>query len=44
MLMSLSAFSDSRCSSWAQTRLAMVSSMGVPRKMMFSFSRREYRS
>src|SRR6476620_1258263 len=44
MLMSLSGFSDSRCKSWAHTRLAIVSSIGVPRKMMCSLSRREYRS
>ena len=42
--MSLSGFSDSRCSSWAQIRFAIVSSIGVPRKMMCSLSRREYRS
>ena len=44
MLMSLSGFSDSRCSSWAEIRLAMVSSIGVPRKMMLSLSSLEYRS
>src|SRR6266508_2939687 len=36
--MSLSGSSLSRCSNWAMTRLAMVSSIGVPRKMMRSLS------
>jgi hypothetical protein len=40
MLMSLSGFSDSRWIICAQTRLAIVSSIGVPMKMMFSFSSR----
>ena len=40
-LMSRSGFSDSRWSIWAQIRLAVMSSIGVPMKMMFSFSRRE---
>jgi hypothetical protein len=43
-LMSLSGFSDSRWSIWAQMRLAIVSSIGVPTKMMFSLSSFEYRS
>src|SRR3546814_655541 len=38
MLMSRSAFSDSRWRSCAQIRLAIVSSIGVPRKMMCSLS------
>ncbi|CAB4692477.1 unannotated protein [freshwater metagenome] len=43
-LMSLSGFSDSRWINCAQMRLAIVSSIGVCKKMMFSFSRRLYRS
>src|SRR4029450_208908 len=39
--MSLSGSSLSRCRSWAMTRLAMVSSIGVPRKMIRSLSSRE---
>src|SRR5215218_9053870 len=39
--MSLSGSSLSRWSSWAMTRLAMVSSIGVPRKMIRSLSSRE---
>src|SRR5215218_4000789 len=39
--MSLSGSSLSRCRSWAMTRLAMVSSIGVPRKMIRSLSNRE---
>jgi hypothetical protein len=38
--MSRSAFSDSRWRSWAQMRLAIVSSIGVPRKMMCSLRSR----
>src|ERR1044072_6166099 len=41
MLMSLSGSSDSRCSSWATTRLAMSWLTWVPRKMIRSLSRRE---
>src|SRR5205809_7617137 len=36
--MSLSGSSDSRCRSCATTRLAIVSSMGVPRKMIRSLA------
>src|SRR5215213_3584817 len=39
--MSLSGSSLSRWSSWAMTRLAMVSSIGVPRKMIRSLRSRE---
>src|ERR671937_1203096 len=39
--MSFSGSSLSRCSSWAMIRLATVSSIGVPRKMIRSFSSRE---
>ena len=42
--MSRSGFSDSRCSSSAQTTLATSSLIGVPMKTMLSFSRRENRS
>jgi hypothetical protein len=38
---SRSGSSASRKSSWAITRLETWSSIGVPRKMMFSFSSRE---
>jgi len=40
-LIARSGFSPSRKSIWAHTRLAIVSSIGVPRKMTYSFSRRE---
>src|ERR1700729_2452999 len=40
MEMSLSGSWDSRCRSWATTRLAIVSSIGLPMKMMRSFSSR----
>src|SRR5436853_570888 len=39
--MSLSGSSYSRNRSWAHTRLAMVSSTGVPRKMIRSLRRRQ---
>src|SRR5918996_635085 len=42
--MSLSGSSDSRWMSWAMTRLATVSSIGVPRNTIRPASRREYRS
>src|SRR5262245_8257079 len=44
MTTSLSGSSLSRISSWAMTRLATVSSIGVPKKMMRSLARREYGS
>ena len=40
-VMSASGFSDSRWMSWAQMRLATVSLIGVPRKMIRSRMRRE---
>jgi hypothetical protein len=39
--MSFSGSSDSRWRSWAITRFATASSIGVPRKTMRSFRRRE---
>src|SRR3954468_7658926 len=39
--MSLSLSSDSRCRSWATTRLAIVSSTGSPRNTIRSLSSRE---
>src|SRR4051812_4091481 len=36
--MSFSGSEDSRCSNWATTRFAIVSSIGLPRKMMRSLS------
>jgi hypothetical protein len=41
MLTSFSGSSDSRWISWATTRFAMSSVIGVPRKMFRSLSRRE---
>ena len=38
---SFSGSSEARNSIWAMIRLATWSSMGVPRKMMFSLSSRE---
>src|SRR5947208_2213756 len=44
MCTSWSGSSLSRWSSWAVTRFATASSIGVPTKMIRSLSRREYRS
>jgi hypothetical protein len=41
IMMSLSGSSASRNNIWAMTRFAMPSSIGVPMKMMLSFSSRE---
>jgi hypothetical protein len=41
-LMSLSASSLAKYSNWATTKFAIWSLIGVPRKIILSFKRREY--